>query len=485
MAFLREHIQHVVYVVKENRTYDQVLGDLDVGNGDPSLTLFPEDITPNHHALARNFVTMDAFFDSGEVSGDGWNWTMAGTTTDFTEKTVSVNYADRGLTYDWEGTNRNINVAYETLEERVAANPLTPDDPDLLVGSADVAAPDGLDGEPGAGYLWDAARRKGISLRNYGFFGDGARYEIAEGEPGHIPIVHDPHAQGIVQFYPAKRALMDVSDPYFRTFDMRNADYWLYREWEREFDEHVKQGELPALEFVRFPHDHFGDFAAALDGVNTPDTQMADNDYAVGRLVEKVAASPFASNTLIFVVEDDAQDGGDHIDAHRSIAFVAGPYVRRGALISTPYTTVSMLRTIGDVLGLEPWNAMLAFTPPMGEIFEAREDLADYQYEAIVPEVLRTTELPLPEAVASAPGATPQSVRVAKLRRPAHDAAYWQRAMSAQNFRVEDKLDEADFNRTLWRGLMNRAPYPSARTGLDLTANRAQLLAKARSRPRM
>lgn len=479
MAFLRARIKHVIYVVKENRTYDQVLGDLEFGNGDPSLTLFPEPITPNHHALARNFVTLDAFFDSGEVSGDGWNWTTAGRTTDFTEKTVAVNYAGRGLTYDWEGTNRNINVGLPTLAERVAANPQTPADPDILPGTNDVAAPDGPGGELGTGYLWDAALRKGLSVRNYGFFGDGAQYEIPEGEPGHVPLVRDPHAQGSRQFFPTTPALQSISDPYFRGYDMRNADYWLYREWEREFDAYVRDTNLPALQLVRFPHDHFGNFADAIDGVNTPDTQMADNDYALGLLVDKVAKSPYAGSTLIFVVEDDAQNGGDHVDAHRSIAYVVGPYVKRGALVSTAYTTVSMVRTIVDVLGLEPFNAMVAFTEPMAEVFSTTEALARPSYDAIVPEILRTTQLPLPAA-----GPT-QNVTAAgpRLDRPAHDAAYWQRTMAAQNFSREDKLDEAAFNLALWEGLMgSNVPYPSARNGRDLRANRAALLSQLAGR---
>ena len=150
MAALRRRIKHVIYVVKENRTYDQVLGDLEKGNGDPQLAILPEPISPNHHQLARQFVTLDNFYDSGGVSGDGWNWTIAGRTTDYTEKTVPINYAGRGLTYDWQGVNCNINTAYATVEERIAANPRTPGDPDILPGTADVAAPDSSEGEAGS-----------------------------------------------------------------------------------------------------------------------------------------------------------------------------------------------------------------------------------------------------------------------------------------------------------------------------------------------
>jgi YVTN family beta-propeller protein len=152
-AFLRAHIKHVIFIVKENRTYDQVLGDLQKGDGDPKLTLFPEANTPNHHALARNFVTLDRFFDSGESSNTGWNWTVAGRTTDFTEREAPVNYAARGLQYDQEGTNRNVNVGYATSAERQAAMPLSPADPDALPGTADVAAPDAPGGVEGKGYI--------------------------------------------------------------------------------------------------------------------------------------------------------------------------------------------------------------------------------------------------------------------------------------------------------------------------------------------
>lgn len=319
MVFLREHVKHVIYVIKENRTYDQLLGDLDRGNGDPRLTVLPQPITPNHHALARNFVTLDNFLDSGEVSGDGWNWTTAARTTDYTEKTVVVAYAGRrSFTYDWEGDNRNINVGLPSVAERKAVNPLLPDDPDLLPGTVDVAAPD-VEGGAGAGYLWDGALRAGLGLRNYGVFGDNINQVTAT-----------PFAEGMQQIVPTKAALRDHTDPYFRGYDQDNADYYLFKEWEREFDQYAAQGDLPGLSFVRFPHDHFGNFGSAKYGVNTPDTQMADNDYAVGLLIEKVAGSRFKNDTLIFVVEDDAQNGPDHVDAHRSIALVVVPMSSRG-----------------------------------------------------------------------------------------------------------------------------------------------------------
>src|SRR5262249_3539573 len=179
MQFLRQRIHHVIYIIKENRTYDQVLGDLEVGNGDPELTLFPETTTPNHHALARQFVTLDSFFDSGEVSGVGWDWSTAARTTDIVEKTQFVNYAGRGLRYGWKGTNRSINVGLATPAERQIFQPLTPDDPDLLPGAIDYASPEAPGDTADAEYLWDVALRSGLSVRNYGCFGDLSRYQIA------------------------------------------------------------------------------------------------------------------------------------------------------------------------------------------------------------------------------------------------------------------------------------------------------------------
>ncbi len=182
MRSLRGKVHHVIYIVKENRSYDQVLGDLEKGNGDPKLAILPEPISPNHHQLARQFVTLDNLMASGEVSGDGWNWSTSARATDSTEKELPVEYnGSRQLSYDFEGPNRDMNVGIAGLDARKKANPDTPDDPDLLPGTADVIAPDGPGGpgeNAGAGYLWDSAFRADVSLRNYGLFLDLARYDV-------------------------------------------------------------------------------------------------------------------------------------------------------------------------------------------------------------------------------------------------------------------------------------------------------------------
>src|SRR5215813_11327582 len=164
---------------------------------------------------------------------------------------------------------------------------------------------------------------------------------------------------------------------------MKFPDYWLFKEWEREFDGYVKSGELPNLELLRLPHDHFGDFKEAIDGTNTVETQIADNDYALGLVVEKVSHSPFAASTLIFVIEDDAQNGPDHVDAHRSIAYVIGPYVKQRAVVSERYNTVSMLRTIEEILGIRQLGLFDSLQLPMTEVFSTRQ--MPWTYSARVP----------------------------------------------------------------------------------------------------
>jgi DNA-binding beta-propeller fold protein YncE len=259
---------------------------------------------------------------------------------------------------------------------------------------------------------------------------------------------------------------MAISDPYFRGFDQGFPDYWRFKEWEREFDSFVAAGKAPGLMLMRVAHDHTGDFAEGIDGINSVETELADNDYAVGLVVQKVAASPLARDTLIFVIEDDAQDGPDHVDAHRSVAFIAGPYVKHGAVISTRYDTVNLLRTIEEVLGFGPMGLNDALAAPMSAIFDTAQ--ADWSFTAAVPAVLRTTSLPLPRAASALAAACPA---------PPRTGAYWAAAMAGQDFSQEDRLDTAAYNLALWRGLKGDAPYPAARDGRDLRRGRAVMLA--------
>jgi len=458
MAEVRSHIKHVIYIVKENRTYDQVLGDLEVGDGDPKLAIFSRAITPNQHAIARQFVDLDRFFASGESSNTGWDWTTAARTTDFTEREAPVNYGARGLQYDQEGPNRNVNVGIADHKTRLAASASTPKDPDLLPGSADVAAPDGPQGEEGQGYVWDAALRAGLSVRNYGFFGDLGRYEPKAADV--IPLEQDPYAKQLPVFVSAKAALIPLTDVYFRGFDQAFPDFWRFQEWKREFDLDVAKNQLPALTLLRLPHDHTGRFTDAIDGVNTVEKELADNDYAVGLVLQTVAQSPFAKDTLIFIVEDDAQDGPDHISARRTTAYVAGPYVRQKAVVSHHYTTVNMVRTIEDVLGLSPLSLNDGLARPMSDIFDLKA--ADWSFKAQVPETLRSTALPLPARTADASNALASSCR------PARTAAYWAKVMAGLNFDEEDHLDTLRYNHALWVGMTGKSTYPKP-TGADLS----------------
>jgi YVTN family beta-propeller protein len=455
MDFLHGKIQHIIYIVKENRTYDQILGDLGKGNGDPSIVVYPQPLTPNLHALANNFVDLDNFYDSGEVSGDGWNWSTSARAADTIEKTEPINYAGRGLNYDYEGTNRNVNVGFATPQERAAAFPAYNSLPpsvakNLLLGTADVSAPDSPEGEEGAGYLWDSALRAGLNVRNYGFFIDLGPYSVPVAAGG-TPLLRHPFDSNTPVSTATKAVLRLITDQFFRGYDNHFPDFYRVDEWAREFDQFEATGDMPNLEFVRVMHDHTGSFGSAIDGVNTPEIQTADNDYAVGRIVEKVAKSKrYSGNTLVFVVEDDAQDGPDHVDAHRSIAFVAGPYLKQGAVISNKYTTVSMLATIIDILGIEHLGTYDALDRPMTDIFSKKTKKWDFN--SIVPDILRATQLPLP--VATAKNTLKKNALSAFFAKPTHDAAYWAAKTEGFDFSREDRVDAAKYNLIQWQGLV-------------------------------
>jgi DNA-binding beta-propeller fold protein YncE len=467
LAFLRNHIHHIIYIIKENRTYDQVLGDLAVGNGDPSLTEFGSEVTPNLHNIASQFVDLDNFYDTSEVSMDGWPWSTAAHATDVVERQTSVEYAGRGLSYDSEGTNRNVNVGYPTLAQRLAANPYSPNDPNVLPGTMDTAAPDGPEGQVGAGFLWDGALRAGLTVRNYGFFIDEALYN--EPVPPGIPEIENPYASSTIVAYPTSVSLGPYTDPYFRGFDMTVPDYWRFEEWLRDFNANGLQN----LTLLRLPHDHTGNYSIALAGVNTPDLEEADNDYAVGMVVQTIANSTYANDTLIFVIEDDAQDGGDHVDAHRSIAFVVGPYVKQGAVVSTSYTTLSMFRTIEDTLGIRHQNLNDALAVPMFDAFDEKQTA--WSFSATPSGLLcADTLLDIPPAACAG----------VALLYPTHNAAYWAKVTKGMDFSREDRVDGQEFNRILWQGLKGSQPYPDKPSGLDLRANRQQLLERYRAEQR-
>jgi len=314
-------IKYCIYIIKENRTYDQVLGDLPIGKGDPSLCLFPERITPNHHKLAREFVLLDNFYVNSEVSADGHEWTVGAYATDFVKKMWPLSY----------GHNSSGKFPYPSE------------------GSFPVAA-------PSAGYIWDRAREAGVTYRSYGEF-------VLNGRTPQTPCT-------------AKvKSLEGHFDEWFRSFDMTYPDRQRADRFISELKRFEAEGEMPRLQIMRLPSDHTH---GTTPNVITPKAHVADNDLSMGMVVEAITRSKFWPQTAIFVLEDDAQNGPDHIDAHRSPAFVISPYTRRGSLDSTMYSTTSMLRTIELILGLKPLSQFDAAATPMYNCFQPNPDLRSY-----------------------------------------------------------------------------------------------------------
>ncbi len=463
MAALHARIHHVIYIIKENRTFDQVLGDLHNGsNGAPVLALYGHRLTPNFHRISDQFVTLDNFLCSGEVSGDGWHWSTEARETDMAVKTIPLNYASsptgggRGAPYDAEGYNRDIEVGMPTLAERETAEPLfaqlTSQFPggteNLLPGPNDDAAADGPDGLEQQGYLWNAVLRSGQTVRNYGAFIDEGRYELL---PPEIALDPTPFKDHVQQAFPMSPELIGRTDIYFRGFDNAYPDIYREQEWQREFDLFVQNGQLPAFSLVRLMHDHTGSFSQAVGGINTPELDQADNDYSVGLLVQAVARSPYRTDTLIFVLEDDAQAGPDHVDAHRSTAYIVGPYVKQHAIVSTRYSTVNMLRTIEDILGTDHLNLFDAYQRPMTNVFDLNQK--DWSYQATASAILKGTA-----AALDVPGvAWADNDKLT----PLHDSAWWAERTKGFDFSVPDHLPVEEYNRLQWEGVMG-TPYPVA-----------------------
>ena len=426
-------IEHVIYIIKENRTFDQVLGDLPGGNGDPSLVLFGQAVTPNQHALAQRFVLLDNFYCSAEVSGDGWNWSTAGVADEFTSRNVVYSYTGHSHPYDFEGTN----------------NGVAPD----RAGLPDAATPPG-------GYLWDGAARAKVSLRNYGFFMDDVKLPRRDPEVGAAGLENEP----------TKKALLGKSSADFRFFDEDYSDgeirlrynlapFASQRQgygkrnfpsrisaWRYEFDGYVKNQNLPALSLVRLGNDHT---QGTKPGVPSPRAMVADNDFAVGQLVEAVSHSPYWRNTAIFIVEDDAQNGFDHVDAHRSIAFVISPFVRRNLHDSRFYNTDSVLHTMENILGIAPMNLYDATAPTLN-VFTASPD-NDAPYTAIQPSREIAAELNGERAF-----------RAADSRR------------FFRNPTVADVVPDADLNDILWHSIKGATvPTPAVHHNIVRSAAKA------------
>jgi DNA-binding beta-propeller fold protein YncE len=439
-------IRHVIYIIKENRTYDQIFGDLSAGNNDPSLVMYGRSITPNQHKLAEQFGILDNFYDSGEVSGDGHVWSTAAISSDYTEKTWQQSYRGKERVYDYEGVVEN-------------GFPLTEKIPDV--------------NEPASSYLWTNLARhhktyfhfaEYIATHFCGSEEPAPRQSPQEGTPeperqrcatpAILPGAPVPANYGggtnkyawaiplIAQNVATKPELVGHFDPLYPDFQLSFPDQMRFEEFDTYFKKWVAErnrvdDEMPAFVMLRFPNDHT---AGTRTGMPTPSASVADNDLAVGRAVEAVSHSPYWNDTAFFILEDDAQNGADHVDAHRSTALIVSKYAPRQ---TTPlvdhhfYTTVSMVRTMEDLLDLPPMNNNDAFAPPIASVFAGAGDQPpfDADYANRDNDLIYTANKP------TAPGA---------------------KESSRMDFRHEDRADPQKLNVILWKDAKGDAPVPAA-----------------------
>jgi DNA-binding beta-propeller fold protein YncE len=375
-------IKYVIYVVKENRTYDQVYGDVKKGNGEPSLCLFPEKVTPNHHKLADEFVLLDNLYVDGEVSADGHEWSMGAYATDFVEKLWPLSYRGsprKTFGYPAEGAVDNI-------------------------------------ARPAGGYLWDRAAEAKVTYRNYGeWVNNGKMNKDGTFEDGKANV----------------KALEGHFDPQFRGYDLDYPDVKRAQRFISEVKRFEKEGDMPRLQIVRLPNDHT---AGTRIGKPTPTAMVAENDLALGLLVEGVSQSRFWKETAIFVIEDDTQNGPDHVDAHRSVALVISPYTKRSFVDSTMYSTSSMLRTMELILGLKPMSQFDAAARPMYESFQGKPDTTPYKH-------------------------VPAKVDVNELNKP---GAFGTAMSEKLNLEKEDAADDLIFSEIIWKAVRGaNSPMPA------------------------
>jgi len=374
-------IQHVIYIIKENRTYDQVLGDVEKGNGDKSLVLFGEKVTPNLHQLARDYILYDNFYENADVSADGHNWASAAIAPDYTVKLWPSEYGHRSKTYDFEGGE--------------PAN------------------------TPPAGYIWDNALQAGVSIRDYGQWCVNIPLQSVKGAR-QIQSVHDP-------------ALAPFVDMNYRNFDLEYSDVERAKEFIREWKDFDSKRQAPQMLIVRMGNDHTqGTRAGAL----TPLAYNADNDLAVGMLVDAVSHSSLWGTTAIFVIEDDAQNGPDHVDSHRAPAWVISPYTHRGVVDSTMYNQTSILRTMEMIVGLRPLTHFDAAAHPMFGSFSQQADARPYT--VIQPKTSMTER-----NAGNAAGAV---------------------ASARMDFSDADRADDDELNDVLWRAVKHTDPPPPTRS---------------------
>jgi DNA-binding beta-propeller fold protein YncE len=372
-------IRHCIYIIKENRTYDQVFGDMKEGNGDPNLCLFGEEVTPNHHKLAREFVLLDNIYCDGEVSADGHQWSMGAYATDYVEKYWPLSY--RGSPF------KKFGYASEGMEPEME--------------------------RPAGGYIWDRCAEAGVSYRSYGEWIDNGK---TPKDPGRATV----------------KALEGHFDPEFRSFDMDYPDAKRADRFIAELGRMEKENNMPALIILRLPNDHT---SGTRVGKPTPRAYVAENDLALGRVVEAISQSAFWKDTAIFVIEDDAQNGPDHVDAHRVVSLVISPYSKRKAVDSTMYSTTSLLRTMELILNLKPMSQFDAAARPMYNSFQPAPDVTPFTH---IPARIDLTEKNKPDAFG---------------------------AKMSEGFDLtkEDAADDLLFNEVIWRsvrGADSKMPPP-------------------------
>lgn len=354
-------IKHVFYIIKENRTYDQILGDIPKGNGDTSLCIFPQKVTPNHHSIANEFVLLDNFYVDAEVSADGHNWSTAAYATDFVEKTWPTSYGGRGGNYDFEGTRK---AAY-----------------------------------PRDGFIWDYCQRAGLTYRTYGEF-------VTDGATG-------------------KASLKSLENHYCKQspgFDMSVKDVKRVEIWAHDFDSLLRINAVPQFNTIRISNDHT---SGQKKGAISPIAAVADNDLAIGQFIEHLSKSPVWKESVVFILEDDAQNGPDHIDAHRSPVFVAGPYVKRNTVSHSMYSTSGVLRTIELILGLPPMSQYDAAALPLYECFTSKPDFSPY--------IAKPAQVNLEQRNVAVNGSSKRSEKF--------------------NFAKEDAVPDLELNKVVWKAV--------------------------------
>jgi DNA-binding beta-propeller fold protein YncE len=387
---LSTQIRHVFYIIKENRTYDQVFGDLKQGLGDPDLCLFPDSVTPNMHRLAQDYVLFDNFYVDAEVSADGHNWSTAAYATDYTEKTWPTLYGGRGGQYEYEG---GVAIA-----------------------------------RPENGYIWDSILKKGLSYRSYGEF-----VQPEESRPGKFKANDEYLESNICTTFPG--------------YNLSVPDTLRFQRWRTDFDSLVSIGNVPALSIIRLPNDHT---AGTRKGFPTVTSMVAENDYALGLLVEHLSHSPVWPNSVMFVLEDDAQNGSDHIDAHRSPLLVIGPHVRRGVVDHRMYSTSSVLKTIALIHGLPPLSQYDLAANSLIPAFQDKPDPKTYQ------------AIPLQIAF-----------------RMNHPEMYGAARCEEFNLSVEDAIPDVEFNEVIWkavRGAESAMPAPVRSAWIRYSTNDEDVL---------